>query len=107
MTAHMAGAYTDMVSAIEHVLGTAEYAATERSARAEMLSLAVCAALAERRSVYIPLPATITARRARESRRAIIISMFDAGAPLGRIVSRSGLSRRQVRRILRQRGRIT
>ena len=107
MTARMAGAYTDIVSAIEHVLDTAEYAAAERSARAEVLSLAVCAALAERRRIYIPLPATILGHRARETRDATILSAFDAGIPLGRIVSRSGLSRRQVRRILRQRGRIT
>lgn len=102
-----ATAYTDMRDAIEHTLGTPEYAAADgdRAAASEMIALAVCAALAERRTVYIPLPATIRGERQRAARDAGIVSMFDHHIPLGRIVQHSGLSRRQVLRILRRRGR--
>ena len=94
------GAYRDMVSAIEHVLASPGYAAASSGDGAEMIALAVCAALAERRSIYIPLPATILDRKHRSSRDHLILSMARGGAHPSQIAQRIKLSPRQVRRIL-------
>lgn len=99
-----ATAFTDMLGAIGHVLADPEYAAAPPDEQAEMLALAVCTALAERRSIYIPLPATVRNQRQRAVRDAALVAEFDAGVPPGRLAARHGLSRRQVRRILRTRG---
>lgn len=93
-------AYRDMVSAIEHVLATSEYAAASSGDGAEMIALAVCAALAERRNIYVPLPATILGRKHRASRDHLILSMARGGAHPSRIAQHIKLSPRQVRRIL-------
>ena len=99
-----ASAFTDMRDAISHVLVDPEYAAAPPDEQAEMLALAVCAALAERRSIYIPLPATVRSERQRAARDAALVAEFEAGAPPGRLAARHGLTRRHVGRILRARG---
>lgn len=102
-----ASAYLDMADALEHALRAPGFAATDDpKARAEMLALAVCARLAERRNIYIPLPASVLSERNRARRDAAIVAQFDTGVHVDRIVARSpGLSRRQVKRILRRSGR--
>ena len=104
-----ATAWTDMLDAIRHTLGTPEYAAADRAGdddeMAQTLALAVCAALAERRSVYIPLPATVRSERQRERRDAALVAQFDAGSAPGLLAIRHRLSRRQVLRILARAGR--
>lgn len=92
--------YEDMLSAIQHVLDSPEHAAGGDSA--EMIALAICAALAERRSAYVPLPATILDRKIRAKRNRLILSMAADGATPSRIARRINLSSRQVRRILSQ-----
>ena len=94
--------YRDMLSAIEHVLATSEYAAASPGDGAEMIALAVCAALAERRGIYVPYPATILARKNRTARNNRILSLAKGGASPSRIASHVRLSPRQVRRILHQ-----
>ena len=94
-----------MLGAIGHTLAAPQFAAANRDEQAEMLALAVCAALAERRSVYIPLPATVRGERQRAARDAALVAQFDAGTPPGALAARHGISRRQVVRILHSRGR--
>ena len=100
-------AFTDMVSAIRHALAAPEFTAADPDGQAETLALAVCAALAERRTVYIPLPATVRGQRQRTARDAALAAEFDAGVPLGRLAARHGITRRHARRILRAGGRTT
>ena len=92
--------YQDMLSAIEHVLSSAEYAVASRADRAKMIALGICAALAERRTIYVSLPSTIRRRINRAARNTLIRSMFRHGTHPNLIASRVGLSPKQVRRIL-------
>lgn len=95
--------YQDMLSAIEHVLLSSEYAAAAGSgARAEMIALTICASLAERRAIYVPLPSTIRRRANRDARNKLIWLMSQNGAHPNHIAPRVKLSPRQVRRILQQ-----
>ena len=77
-----------------------EYSAAPSGAGAGMIALAICTALAERRTIYVPLPSTIRRRMNRAARDTLICSMFRHGTHPNRIASHVGLSPRQVRRIL-------
>ena len=93
---------SDMLAGLRAALGREEYrAARSDDARALILAYAVCTALAERRTVYIPTAAALRRQVERATRNLRIQNAAARGASGPDLARRYALSPRQIDRILK------